>query len=87
MSEVSSVLGKRLTSHTEEKAESLDINGAIVLHASEDNVIYQKRGRVTSELQDYATIGSMDGVEFLEAISLGTADQLTGTHGAPRQEQ
>jgi hypothetical protein len=29
----------------------------------------------------------MDGVEFLEAISLGAADQLTGTHGAPRQEQ
>jgi hypothetical protein len=87
MPEVSSVLGKRFASHEPDEAESMDNNRAIVIHVAPERTACQKRGKVESAVQVGVATVPMEGVEFLEAISPGAADQLTGTQAAPRQEQ
>jgi hypothetical protein len=84
MPEVSSVLGKRFASHTDEEAES---ERAIVIHQYENQGNVQKKGRVKTSLSDVEGRRPMEGIEFMEAISPGAADKLTGTQAAPRQEQ
>jgi hypothetical protein len=86
MSEVSSLLGNRLASHAEGEGESQKHDRPIVLYGNED-MASQERVRVVSDAQCGAAAGPMEGVEYLEAISPGAADQLTWTHDAPRQEQ
>jgi hypothetical protein len=87
MPKVSSVLGKRFASHEPDEAESMDNNRAIVIHVAPERTACQKRGKVESAVQVGVATVPMEGVEFLEAISPGAADQLTGTQVAPRQEQ
>jgi hypothetical protein len=87
MPEVSSVLGKRMASETEEEAESAANSRAMVLHDNEDAGNAQKRGRVRQAERTNTEAEAMEGVEFLEATSHGAAGQLTGSHGATRQGQ
>ncbi|KAK1604438.1 hypothetical protein QYE76_028111 [Lolium multiflorum] len=85
--EVSSVLGKRLASDTEEETKSHDQSKALTLHSGEEGGKFQKRGRVVSDRQGNINFGPMEGVEVVEAISHGAADQLTGSQDATRQQQ
>jgi hypothetical protein len=87
MADVSSILGKRFASCTEEEADSKPGDRAIVLHTGVENGNFQKKGRIGASAQGADSTVPMEGVEFLEAISHGAADKLTGSHGAPRQEQ
>jgi hypothetical protein len=87
MPEVSSVLGKRMASETEEEAESAANSRAMVLHDNGDAGNAQKRGRVRQAERTNTEAEAMEGVEFLEATSHGAAGQLTGSHGATRQGQ
>jgi hypothetical protein len=70
MSEVSSLLGNRLASHAEGEGESHKHDRPIVLYGNED-MASQERVRVVSDAQCGAAAGRMEGVEYLEAISLG----------------
>ncbi|KAM0856184.1 hypothetical protein ACQ4PT_049282 [Festuca glaucescens] len=87
MPEVTSVLGKRFASHELDEAKSLETNRAIVIHTASEHMACQKRGKLEPAIQDGVVNVPMEGVEFLEAISPGAADQLTGMQAAPRQEQ
>ncbi|KAM0847292.1 hypothetical protein ACQ4PT_055111 [Festuca glaucescens] len=86
MPEVSSVLGKRMASQTEEESDSV-ANSRAILHGTEDAGNVQKRGRVRRAVKTDTNGEAMEGVEFLEATSHGAAGQLTGSHGATRQGQ
>ncbi|KAK1611979.1 hypothetical protein QYE76_035652 [Lolium multiflorum] len=80
MSEADSILGKR--GPDLEEGESEDRSKAMVALGEASPEGKQKRGRCEPSM------GSrMRGVDVMEAISHGAADQLTGTHGAPRQQQ
>jgi hypothetical protein len=62
------------------------VKRAIFVHEDAGNGIVQKNGRVKSD-DGVVDAVLMEGMEFLEAISPGAADKLTGSHGATRQRQ
>jgi hypothetical protein len=86
MLDVSSMLGKRLASHKDDKADSQVDDHEIVLHQYVDNRNSKKRGRMKPEGVVPVGTGTMEGIETLGATSLGAAGQLMGTRGAPRQQ-
>ncbi|KAM0929264.1 hypothetical protein ACQ4PT_001709 [Festuca glaucescens] len=80
MSEVNSVLGKRLASHTEESGDSEGDGRALVVHGSAGIGSAQKRGKVKSNSEGGQGARRMKGTDDWEATSYGSAD-------APRQQQ
>ncbi|KAM0855163.1 hypothetical protein ACQ4PT_049959 [Festuca glaucescens] len=77
MTEVNSILGKRMASHAEEEEVSVDEKRALIVHVKNEHGSIQKKGRGCQ----------MEREDVSEATSPGAAGQLTGTHGAPRQQQ
>jgi hypothetical protein len=80
MTDADSMLGKRPAADQEE--ESVDRTRAMVLREESEVEGKSKKGRC-----EVVAEGKKEGTQNLEATSLGAAGQLTGTHGAPRQQQ
>jgi hypothetical protein len=79
MTDAESILGKRMADQHD--GESVDNSAAMVV-VRDDTEGKSKKGRCVD-----GTEGQQRGKEAMEATSLGAAGQLTGTHGAPRQQQ
>ncbi|KAM0872820.1 hypothetical protein ACQ4PT_038464 [Festuca glaucescens] len=77
MTEVNSILGKRMASHAEEEEVCADEKRALMVHVKNEHGSIQKRGRGCP----------MEGEDVLEATSPGATGHLTGTHDAPRRQQ
>jgi hypothetical protein len=87
MPEVNSVLGKRLADFTEESGDSEGDGRAMIVHDSINPGSAQKRGKVNDNAGSVQGDVRMEEEEIQEATSHGAAGQLTGMHGAPRQQQ
>jgi hypothetical protein len=72
---------------TQRKKQSHDQSKAITLHLGVEGGKFQKRGTTVSDGQGNINFGPREGVEVVEAISHGAADQLTGSQDATRQQQ
>ncbi|KAM0848528.1 hypothetical protein ACQ4PT_054332 [Festuca glaucescens] len=87
MPEVNSVLGKRFADFTEESGDSEGDRRALIVHDSINLGSAQKRGKVKDNAGSVQGDVRMEEEEVLEATNLGAVGQLTGMHGAPRQQQ